>query len=91
MTIVSVSFLALVAAGALVYYLVPKAWRWLVLLAVSLVFYGFAGTPATILYLVGSALTAYGATMWMARVRRRGGTPSRSDSFSVRSRQSGSG
>ena len=78
MTILSVSFLALVAAGALVYYLVPKAWRWLVLLAVSLVFYGFAGTPATILYLVGSALTAYGATMWMARVRRRGGTPSRS-------------
>ena len=35
--------LAMTLAGALVYYLVPKAWRWTVLLALSLVFYYFAG------------------------------------------------
>ncbi len=78
MTILSVSFLAMTLAGALIYYLVPKAWRWTVLLALSLVFYYFAGSPVTILYLVGSALTAYGATMWMAARRKAGKPASRS-------------
>ena len=79
MTITSFSFLLLVAVGLLVYYILPKSWQWVELLAISLFFYYFAATPYTILYLVVSTMTAYCSTMIIARIR--GGE--RSDSRSV--------
>lgn len=70
MTITSFWFLVLVASGALVYYLIPKKIRWTELLLLSLIFYYFAGTPLTILYLVADTVIAYVATMLMVKYRK---------------------
>ena len=74
MTVTSLGFLVLVAAGAAVYYIVPKKLQWMELLVLSLVFYYFAGTPWTIVYLVASTAIAYISTMWVKRLRA-GGKP----------------
>lgn len=63
MTITSFGFLFLVAVGALVYYLVPKKIQWIELLLLSLVFYWYAATPITVLYLVFSTAIAYFSTV----------------------------
>jgi len=39
MSLVSNLFLLFVAAGVIVYYLVPAKWQWLVLLAFSYIYY----------------------------------------------------
>lgn len=71
MTITSFWFLALVSAGVLLYYTVPKSWQWLELLFLSLVFYYYAATPYTIVYPIISTLTAYGAGILMWKIREK--------------------
>ncbi len=77
MTITSFPFLLFVAAGLIIYYIVPKSWQWVQLLIMSLVFYCCAAEPYTIVWLIISALTAYGSTMWMERLRQSGEKPVR--------------
>ena len=60
MNLVSLSFLALVAGAALLYWLAPKKWRAFVLLAASWGFYLCCGLRAAA-YLLFTTLTAYAA------------------------------
>ena len=72
MSVTSLGFLALVAAGAVIYYVVPKKLQWAWLLVLSLVFYYFAAAPWTIVYLIVSTAIAYGSTMWIDSRRQSG-------------------
>lgn len=58
MALTSLSFLALVGLALLLYYLVPKSVQWVLLLAVSLIFY-WVGGGKTILYVLYTAATVY--------------------------------
>ncbi len=69
MTITSFWFLVLISLGAGVYYLLPKAWQWVELLLLSLIFYYYAAESWTILYLAVSTLTVYGAALAICRLR----------------------
>ncbi len=70
MSITSFSFLALITIGVIIYYILPKAWQWVELLLLSLVFYYYAAMPYTILYLIASTVIAYVSTMLMDKLRR---------------------
>ncbi len=65
MSLVSLPFLALVAGAVLLYWLAPKRWRALVLLAASWGFYLCCGLRAAA-YLLFTTLTAYGGGRWLA-------------------------
>lgn len=67
MTITSLFFLVFVALGALIYYLCPGRFQWIILLIMSVVFYVFAATPYTIVYLLISTLSAYVATILFSK------------------------
>lgn len=58
MSFTSLPFLGLVAGAVLLYYLLPKRAQWVLLLAVSMVFYA-AGGGKTIGYVFYTALTVY--------------------------------
>lgn len=61
MTIVSLSFYALIIASLIVYYIFPKRYQWCILLVSSIVFFCFAGTPWTIIYpITATIVTWYG-------------------------------
>ena len=59
MTITSFWFLVFVIAGVLIYYVIPKKLQWLELLLLSVLFYWFAATPYTIVYLIAVTAIAY--------------------------------
>ncbi len=63
MTITAFSFLVFLLLGAVLYYILPKAWQWVVLLILSVIFYVAAAEPYTLIYLILSTALAYGATM----------------------------
>lgn len=67
MSITSLSFLALVAGGLVLYYLCPKGGRWVVLLALSCVFYLSGGWGAGC-YLLLTALTTWAAGLALGRL-----------------------
>lgn len=71
MTITSFSYLVLITAGACIYYIVPKRIQWIELLILSLIFYYFAATPYTIIYLIISTLIAYLSTMAIRKIREK--------------------
>lgn len=71
MTITSFSFLALITIGAILYYFLPKAFQWVELLILSMVFYFCAATPYTIVYLIASTLIAYISTMAIQKARAK--------------------
>lgn len=71
MTITSFNFFVFVLIGVIAYYVLPKRVQWIVLLALSLIFYFFAATPYTIGYVVVSTMIAYGATMYIQKKRSR--------------------
>lgn len=58
-TLTSFYFLVFISIGALIYYLTPKRGQWVVLLTLSVVYYFFAASPVTILFLVASTAIAY--------------------------------
>lgn len=66
MTVTSIGFLLFLLVGAAVYYIAPKRAQWVVLLALSLIFYACAATPYTFVWILLSALTAYVSTNFMA-------------------------
>ena len=71
MTITSFSFLVLLALGMILYYALPKSWQWIELLLMSILFYCFAATPYTIVYLVISVVIAYVSTNSISQLAGR--------------------
>ena len=71
MTITSLPFLIFVTIGVGLYYILPKAFQWVELLILSMVFYYYASTPYTIAYLIVSTLIAYISTIAAQKVREK--------------------
>jgi D-alanyl-lipoteichoic acid acyltransferase DltB (MBOAT superfamily) len=69
MTIISISYFALIALSLIIYYIVPKKAQWIVLLLTSLAFFYFAGTPWTIVYLIAGILITWLATFRINQIR----------------------
>lgn len=76
MTITSFYYLVFIAAGALVYYLMPKSMQWIELLVMSVLFYCTAASPYTLVYLGISTVLAWGGTNLFERLRQNGGDAS---------------
>lgn len=70
MAITSFTYILFLAAVFLVYYTVPKRFQWLVLLAGSFVFYLSCGIREA-LYVLITASSIYGATVWMQRLSQK--------------------
>jgi len=70
MSLTSLSFLIFAAVLLIVYYAVPGKYRWMVLLAASMVFYCWAGIKNA-LYILITAASTYGATLWMHHLSQR--------------------
>ncbi|MCF0229063.1 MAG: MBOAT family protein [Parasporobacterium sp.] len=69
MTLTSLTFFGFVAASLIVYYIVPKKWRYLVLLAASLAFYGivcFKYFP----FIIFTALSTWAGALWLDKVAK---------------------
>lgn len=71
MSITSFGFLCFVLIGVLFYYILPKSIQWVELLILSLVFYYYAATPYTIIYLIMSVVIAYISTIEIQRRRTK--------------------
>lgn len=69
MSISSAAFLLFLAVGAAAYYLTPRRYRYLVLLAASVYFY-LAYSVRAAVYLSVTILTTYGAALWMGRLHQ---------------------
>lgn len=69
MSVNSTAFLLFLAAAAAVYYLAPKQWRYLVLLAASAFFYLSYSLKAAI-YLLFTVAATYGAALGLGAMRR---------------------
>ena len=69
MSINSAAFLLFLAIAVVFYYLIPKKWRYLVLLAASAFFYLSYSVKAAI-YLLGTILITYGAAMGLGAMHR---------------------
>ncbi len=70
MSLTSIWFLIFAVALLIVYYAVPGKYRWMVLLAASMVFYCWAGIKNA-LYILITAASTYGATRWMHLLSQR--------------------
>ncbi|MBR5302119.1 MAG: MBOAT family protein [Clostridia bacterium] len=70
MSVLSVSFISLLAGVFIVYYLFPQRHRWIVLLCASLIFYLAAGAGSLVYMLITSAAT-YAAALGMQRLADR--------------------
>ena len=66
MTFLSSGFLLLVGAMLIAYYLLPKGFRYLVLLAGSVVFYALAGR-VYLPFLAVTVVTVYATALWLGR------------------------
>ena len=67
MTFLSGMFLFFMIATVALYFLIPLAYRWIVLLIASLVFYASAG-PEKLPFILVTALVVYGAARWIDAV-----------------------
>ncbi|MDE6945810.1 MAG: hypothetical protein K2P14_01365 [Anaeroplasmataceae bacterium] len=67
MEITSFAFLIFLCIGGGIYYVLPKAWQWTELLIFSLIFYYFAATPYTLIFIVVSTGMAWVATNYPFR------------------------
>lgn len=65
MTITSFGFLILIFVGGICYYVFPKTWQWVELLVLSIVFCCMASSPYTLIFVLISTLTAWGATNFL--------------------------
>lgn len=69
MSLFSLEFIVLLTVLFVVYYLVPKKWQWICLLAAGLIFYAYSGIQN--LLLIGiTALTTWGAGLYLHNVIR---------------------
>lgn len=67
MDITSFIFLAFVGISLFIYWLVPKKFQWLVLLADSLIFYFVTVKPYTFIYVVVSVLSVWRAALYFKK------------------------
>jgi alginate O-acetyltransferase complex protein AlgI len=70
MTLFSFKFIVFFLASFLLYYIVPKKFRWITLLVSSGVFYYFAGVPYTVVYLIVSIVISYFASNYSAKQKK---------------------
>lgn len=68
----SLDFLIFLAVSVLFFYLLPRKMQWIVLLIASIIFYLFAGTPYTIVYLMASTLITWKAACRISDYREAG-------------------
>ena len=66
MSITSIPFLAFCLILAVLYFLIPHSFQWILLLIFSLFFYTRAGYPALV-FLVSAAVLAYLTALWMEK------------------------
>ena len=66
MSITSIPFLAFCLILAVLYFLIPHSFQWMLLLIFSLFFYTRAGYPALV-FLVSAAALAYLTALWMEK------------------------
>lgn len=69
MSITSFWFLVLITTGAIIYYIIPKKLQWVELLILSMIFYYYAATPYTIVYLCGVTIIAYAVSLLIEKSR----------------------
>lgn len=67
MSVLSVSFISLLAGVFLVYYLFPQRHRWIVLLCASIIFYLAAGV-GSLIYMLITSVAVYAAALGMQRL-----------------------
>ena len=67
MSILSLGFVAFLAAAFLVYFLTPGKYQWIALLVISYVFYLFAGVRAIIFILITTTTTFF-AGRWIGKI-----------------------
>ena len=70
MSINSLAFLIFLLISVLLYYAVPRRWRWIVLLFASAFFYLSCSLRASV-YLGATILLTYGAARWLGSMNRR--------------------
>nr|MBQ8243613.1 MBOAT family protein [Oscillospiraceae bacterium] len=68
MSFTSISFLLFLLCVVAVYYLVPKKYQWVVLLAASYGFY-LSGGIGHVFYILGTTFLSYGAARLMQKHR----------------------
>ena len=71
MTFVSYEFLAFLAVFVLVYYVLPGRFRWMVLLAGSLLFYLASGVKYFVFLLI-TCISVYGLALWIEQIHTAG-------------------
>lgn len=69
MTITDLSFFAFVLATVVVYYIIPKKFRWLVLLAASVAFYCIVCLKY-LPYIIVTAMTTWAGGLWLDKVTK---------------------
>ncbi|MDO4298895.1 MAG: MBOAT family O-acyltransferase [Lachnospiraceae bacterium] len=69
MFLVTFGFLVFMAVTIAAYYLVPGKIQWVVLLLASAVFYFYAGTPYTVIYLLVTIVTIWAGSNYIDKVR----------------------
>lgn len=67
MLFTSYEFLIFLFALILLYYLIPKKYQWMLLLAASYVFYG-AGGPKSLLFVIITTVSTYAVTLGIGRM-----------------------
>ena len=72
MSIISVDFLILLLAAAVLFYLVPKGYQWMVLLAASIAFYGVLGIVPS-LFVLGTATVIWAAAVIFSKLPKKDG------------------
>lgn len=71
MTVTSFWYFLLLAIGFCIYYMLPR-FQWVLILIMSGVFYYFAATPYTFLYLIFSTAVAYMVTYFIEKSQSQG-------------------
>lgn len=71
MTFVSYEFLAFLAVFVLVYYVLPGRFRWMILLAGSLLFYLASGVKYFVFLLI-TCISVYGLALWIEQIHTAG-------------------
>lgn len=69
MSIVSIEFIGFVIASLLLYYIIPKKYQWIVLLASSISFY-LIGGPTAMVYLFFTTFTTYFAGVLLGKYNK---------------------
>lgn len=68
MSFISLSFILFLAVVLVVYYLMPKKYQWVALLAASYTFYLFSGIKPVV-YIIFTTLVTYASGRWMQKIR----------------------